>query len=363
MAEGVNYSRRTRRIVIVQTPKIAEILPDWKGGREVLDVRLAARRRHRDRRGPDVPGRRWPKGCEVHAVVTTDGRMGYCRFAQRRTITKIRRGEAEQSFEILGLPPERLHFLQFPDCNLNPYRGRHFATIGDPTEVEGASGLQNAYPAHPPPDPAHAGLPAHQHRPAPRPSDRPRGDADQPVPRPGQRSGRSWARRSTRCRQVYEFATYCDFPEPPQLRIDRPAAMLETKLEAIRAYASQEQIDLLVDVQRNVGPVEYLREVEFHFYSPQQYDAAVREDRTDAAAGLLPGRRQPGRGGQLPGRDHDALRPGLRPRAEHASRPGDRSREEPYALYVVSDYPAGPVRRGGSGVRWPACVRDGARAW
>ncbi len=74
--------------------------------------------------------------------------------------------------------------------------------------------------------------------------------------------------------KVYEFAVYCDFPEPPQIRIETPPAMLETKLQAICAYASQEQIGTRRGHPAgNVGPVEYLRELEFHFYSPQQYHA------------------------------------------------------------------------------------------
>ena len=71
--------------------------------------------------------------------------------------------------------------------------------------------------------------------------------------------------------RVYEFAVYCDFPEPPQIRIETPPAMLETKLQAILAFASQEQIGSLVEIQRNAGPVEYFRELEFRFYSPERY--------------------------------------------------------------------------------------------
>ena len=73
--------------------------------------------------------------------------------------------------------------------------------------------------------------------------------------------------------KVYEFAVYCDFPEPPQIRIRTPPEMLETKLQAILAFASQEQIGTLIEVQRNAGPIEYFRELEFHFYSPQKYHA------------------------------------------------------------------------------------------
>ena len=71
--------------------------------------------------------------------------------------------------------------------------------------------------------------------------------------------------------KVYEFAVYCDFPEPPQIRIETPLAMLEVTLAGIGAYASQEQIDAVVDIQRSMGPIEYLRELTFNLYSPQQY--------------------------------------------------------------------------------------------
>ena len=47
---------------------------------------------------------------------------------------------------------------------------------------------------------------------------------------------------------VYEFACYCDFPKPPQIRIEGTAKMLEGKLDAISAYASQDQIELVVAI-------------------------------------------------------------------------------------------------------------------
>src|SRR5512136_1259685 len=143
MAEGITYYRRTS-VGVHKTSKIAELFPDWRAGRECWmfvsphddDIVTGA--------GLTFQAG-MAEGAQVHAVITTDGRMGYCRFPQRRTISKIRMAEAQKSFEILGLPADRLHFLGFPDCNLNNYRGRHFATIGDPTEIEGASGMQNAF--------------------------------------------------------------------------------------------------------------------------------------------------------------------------------------------------------------------------
>jgi len=76
---------------------------------------------------------------------------------------------------------------------------------------------------------------------------------------------------------VYEYATYSDFATPPEIRLAGTPEMLQRKLDAIRVYASQEQIELLVDVQRQAGPVEYLREMQFHFYQPQQYAGMFAE--------------------------------------------------------------------------------------
>ena len=274
MIEGVTYYRRTPGPLLA-TSNIAEFLPDWKGDKECWMFVTA----HDD---DIVTGAGltfqvgMAEGVRVHAVVTTDGRMGYCRITQRRTICQVRQAEAERSFQILGLPLERLHFLHFPDCNLNPYRGRHFATIGDPTEAEGASGLQNAYP-----------LILRQIRPTrvflPTITDL---HPDHRVVNEEMlislfhAQGAIWPELGPPIETVpavYEYATYCDFPEAPQLRIAGTEAMLQRKLEAIRAYASQEQIELLIDVQQQAGPVEYIREVQFNFYSPKQYDGLFQD--------------------------------------------------------------------------------------
>jgi hypothetical protein len=78
--------------------------------------------------------------------------------------------------------------------------------------------------------------------------------------------------------KICEFACYCDFAEPPPIRIETPPATLATKFAGIAAYASQEQIDMAVDVQRNIGPIEYLRELEFPVYSPERYDTLFRKE-------------------------------------------------------------------------------------
>ena len=130
MSHSITYYRRTPGGLVV-TDRIGEVFENWQGEAERWmfvsphddDIVIGA--------GVTFLAA-MAEGIEVHAVVTTDGRMGYCRLPQRRSIAQVRRSEAIKSFETLGLPLERLHFLGFPDCNLNPYRGRHFATIGDP---------------------------------------------------------------------------------------------------------------------------------------------------------------------------------------------------------------------------------------
>ena len=222
--------------------------------------------------GSDVSGRLGRRG-QVHVVVVTDGRMGYCRFEQRRNITKIRRAEAEKSFQLLGLPLDHLRFIECPDCNLNAYRGRHFTTIGAPTEIEGAGGMQNAFThalrqvrpnrvflatsadLHPDHQIVHEEV------------------LDQPVPRPGQHLARVGAadRRSAEGLRVRLLLRFPRAAADPHRNAAGDAGNQARR--AILAYASQEQIETVVAIQRNVGPIEYLRELEFHFYHPQQYHA------------------------------------------------------------------------------------------
>ena len=268
MAANITYARRTRDGLLT-TSNIGQLFPDWRSAAEcwmfvsphdddvvtgaglTFQVGLA-------------------EGAQVHAVVVTDGRMGYCRFEQRRNITKIRAAEAEKSYRILGLPPGQLRFIECPDCNLSAYRGRHFTTIGAPTEIEGAGGMQNAFTyALRQIRPTRVFLPT-------------RADLhpdhqivhEEVLISLFHAQGNIWPELGTPIAEVpkvYEFAVYCDFPEPPQIRIETPPAMLETKLRGISAFVSQEQIGNLVEIQRAAGPIEYLRELEFHFYSPQKY--------------------------------------------------------------------------------------------
>ncbi len=264
------YTRRSPRGIFT-TSKIAELFSDWRGPAECWmfvsphddDVVTGAGLTFQIGLA---------EGAQVHAAVVTDGRMGYCRFEQRQLISKIRHAEAEQSYQILGLPADGLRFIECPDCNLSAFQGRHFTTVGAPTEIEGAGGMQNAF--------THA---LREIRPTrvflPTSADL---HPDHRIVHSEllislfHAQGSIWPEIGdpiAEVPKVYEFAVYCDFPEPPQIRVQTPPEMLETKLQAIQAFVSQEQIGTLVEIQRNAGPVEYLRELEFHFYSPEKYQA------------------------------------------------------------------------------------------
>jgi LmbE family N-acetylglucosaminyl deacetylase len=270
LSAKIKYIHRTPQ-GLVTTSKAAELFDDWKGPAECWlfvsphddDVVIGAGLTFQVGLA---------EGANVHAMVMTDGRMGYCRFEQRRNISKIRRAESEKSYQMLGLSLENLRFIECPDCNLSAYRGRHFTTIGAPTEIEGAGGMQNAI--------THA---LRQIRPnrvfLPTSADL---HPDHQIVHEEvlislfHAQGNIWPELGepiAEVPKVYEFACYCDFPEPPQIRVETPVEMLENKLKGIQAYASQEQIESVVSIQRNVGPIEYLRELHFRFYNPQQYHA------------------------------------------------------------------------------------------
>ncbi len=265
---SITYMRRTGD-GLLSTPNVGELFPDWRGSSECWmfisphddDVVIGAGLAFQAGLA---------EGADVHAVVVTDGRMGYCRFEQRRNITKIRAAETLKAYQILGLLPGRLRFVECPDCNLNTYRGRHFTTIGAPTEIEGAGGMQNAFTyllRQVRPNRVFLATSADLH-------------PDHQIVHEEMlislfhAQGNIWPELGepiAEVPKVYEFACYCDFPQPPQIRIEATPAMLDAKLGAIAAFVSQEQIETVVSIQREAGPIEYLRELEFHFYRPQQY--------------------------------------------------------------------------------------------
>lgn len=270
MVASFQFVRRSSSVSI-PCDCVLSLLPDWRGGGERCmfisphddDVVIGS--------GLMMQAMR-QAGAEVHCVVTTDGSMGYCSADQRDRIADIRNGETRLALETLGLSDEYLHFLGFFDSYLAPYRGRRPARAGDPAVVEGYCGLQNSFthvlrvvrptrvfvPTWADYHPDHRVV------------------YEELMISIFHASGAIWPELGAPLDAppvVYEYATYCDFSQAPQIKVMANADGFSAKLRAIEAFASQAQIGELVQQLRDAGPKEYFREIQFRLYSPSTYDA------------------------------------------------------------------------------------------
>lgn len=211
------------------------------------------------------------EGINVQVLIVTDGRMGYCTLEQRDTIADIRRKETYESFALLGIPRQNIDYVGYPDGGLTSLCGRRKAQPGDEVKaIEGYVGLQNAFTFHLRRTraarvfvPTNADLhPDHQVT------------HNELMICLFHAAGTIWPELGEPLAdvpKVYELAVYCDFPAPPQLQIEAGAEPFEVKLASIAAYRSQTQIARLVESIRHAGPTEYVRELNFRFYSPNNY--------------------------------------------------------------------------------------------
>ncbi|HEV2295531.1 MAG TPA: PIG-L family deacetylase [Tepidisphaeraceae bacterium] len=207
----------------------------------------------------------------VQVLVVTDGRMGYCTLEQRDSIVEIRRKETYDSFGLLGVPKEKIQYIAYPDGGLTPLCGRRRARSGDEVKaIEGYVGLQNAFTYHLRRTratrvfvPTSADLhPDHQVT------------HSELMICLFHAAGTIWPELGEPLAdvpRVYELAVYCDFPAPPQLQLEAGGDAFEKKLASIAAFQSQTQIARLVETIRQAGPTEYVRELNFRFYSPNNY--------------------------------------------------------------------------------------------
>lgn len=212
----------------------------------------------------------------AHILIVTDGSMGYCSLEEKAAISDIRREETFACYESLGIPRENITWAGLPDCQLNGYRGRRVANSGDKAVIQNCAGLQNVFTYY-----------LRQIRPTqcflPTSNDlHPdhRITYDEFLISLFHAGGDIWpelGKPLAGVPHVHEFAVYCDFPEPPQLRMRTSQAYLDRKLNAIAAFRSQKQIESLIAIVRQGGPEEYLREVAFRLYQPGRYRDAFNE--------------------------------------------------------------------------------------
>ena len=65
----------------------------------------------------------------VHLLIVTSGSMGYCSFEEMTTIPYIRRKEAFECYQSLGIPKENIVWTGFGDCQLSGYRGHSHPSV------------------------------------------------------------------------------------------------------------------------------------------------------------------------------------------------------------------------------------------
>jgi LmbE family N-acetylglucosaminyl deacetylase len=212
----------------------------------------------------------------VYILIVTDGRMGYCSEDEKDSISEIRRNESYECYQSLGVPKKNIIWLGFPDCRLNNYRGRGPANSKEPLAIKGYTGLQNAFTYHLRKiRPTQCFLPTWNdlhpdHRII----------YEELLISLFHAAGNIWPEIGTPLSSVpyvHTYAVYCDFLEPPTLRMRTPKSYLEKKLKAISAFRSQKQISSLIENVRHCGPEEYIRAIEFKLYRPSKYRALFEE--------------------------------------------------------------------------------------
>ena len=210
------------------------------------------------------------EGVPVHVIIVTDGSMGYCSMEEKDTISEIRKKETYDCYMELGIPEGNIHWLGFPDASLSLYSGRRAAVEGDPGQIAGFTGLQNAFTSVLRKiKPTQVFVPTSQdlhpdHKIT----------YDELLISLFHAGGTIWPELGEPIEKtpyVHEMGIYCDFPEPPTLRLSTPDEYLEKKLEAIGAFKSQKQIASLIEGVRKSGPYEYIRALNFALYRPQVY--------------------------------------------------------------------------------------------
>jgi LmbE family N-acetylglucosaminyl deacetylase len=208
-------------------------------------------------------------GVDSRIVVVTDGRLGYCRPEDQSRIIEIRKEETYRSFEMLGVPRSAVTFLGYRDGDAFGSQGRRPAREGEP-EIAGYTGIQNSLTywlrkvrpsrvivptstdLHPDHRITHSEL----------------------MISIFHAGGAIWPELGEpieRVPRVTELAVYCDFVDLPQIRIRANDEAFQKKLDSVLAYQSQAQIASAIATMRRAGPLEFLRDVEFRLYSPENY--------------------------------------------------------------------------------------------
>jgi LmbE family N-acetylglucosaminyl deacetylase len=206
---------------------------------------------------------------DVHLLVVTDGRQGYCNDQQRSTIVEDRRGELFECYEMLGIKGRNIYALAYADAALHAFQGRRPAKGTERERIAGYVGLQNTLTHY-----------LRRVRPTrvfvPGASDY---HPDHQIIHNEllisifHANGEIWPElgEPSDLPSVYEMAIYCDFARDPNIELKSDEGRFQLKLDAIGVFQSQVQIGQIVAQVREGGPYEYFHEMAFQFYSPGNY--------------------------------------------------------------------------------------------
>ena len=199
------------------------------------------------------------EGIQVHALIVSDGRMGYADPSHKATIVATRKSEALQSLAELGIKQENVHFMGLPDGALVLHAGCNRKGTGLGQQLTAMlRRIQSTVVFGPTPRDLHP-----DHRVTSRELDmaccwagsdiwREMGAVLPPVKR-------------------FNYAVYCPFPEPPEVQICGISETFETKMRALRAFESQGSITNMVARLQEDGPYEYFHEAHWEPYRPTVY--------------------------------------------------------------------------------------------
>ncbi|QDU32274.1 GlcNAc-PI de-N-acetylase [Poriferisphaera corsica] len=259
----------------VVSENFADILADWQPGKEcflfvtphdddailggglMLDMALAN----------NIP---------VYILCVTDGSAGYCTLEEKENIIEVRAKETYDCYEAMGVPTDNIVWMGFPDGQLSQYLGRREAKSGDPSPIQGYTGLVNSFVFNLRKiQPTRVFLPTNadlhpDHR----------ATHSELLISLFHAMGGIWPELGPslpKLPSVYELGVYCDFPEPPQIQLKSTPERLESKVNGILKFVSQTQIAALIENVRKSGPYEYYRDLQFALYSPDTYHERFAE--------------------------------------------------------------------------------------
>jgi LmbE family N-acetylglucosaminyl deacetylase/fructoselysine-6-P-deglycase FrlB-like protein len=215
------------------------------------------------------------EGIAVHVAVVTDGSMGYVELHEQATLAETRARELEAALRVLGLDASRVHALGFRDGSLGAAQGCR--PPGEPPALgQRLVALMRALR----PSTVFVCTPRDIH-------------PDHRVTASETEMACLWAASRIwlelgapiSAPAVFHYAVYCAFERAPELEIAGTPALLDRKLAALAAFASQGFIDPMVARIRADGPHEYLARAAEQPYRPRSYRALFERPSVRPGAG------------------------------------------------------------------------------